>query len=211
MSDRVVHACCAIEWLRANPLPSNAGVVTSLPNFDEFSRRDVDKWRAWFVDTAELVIRSTPDERACVFFQTDVKHDGAWIDKSFLVQLAAARVDVPLVWHKLALRAPLGANTFDRPGYAHLLCFSRTVRNRRQNATPDVLEHIGAQDWPRAMGAAVAGAAVRWLKEHAGAEVVVAPFCGTGVALDAAVAHGLTAIGIERNPGRAQRAARGHS
>ena len=211
MSDRVVHACCAIEWLRANPLPSSAGVVTSLPNFDEFPRRDVDAWRAWFVDTAELVISSTPDERACVFFQTDVKHDGAWIDKSFLVQLAAARVDVPLVWHKLALRAPLGTNTFDRPGYAHLLCFSRTVRHRRQNATPDVLEHIGAQDWPRAMGASVADTAVRWLKEHAGAEVVVAPFCGTGVALDAAVAHGLAAIGIERHPGRAQRASRGHS
>lgn len=211
MSARVVHEGCALAWLRENPMPADASVLTSLPNFDELTHRDVARWRAWFLDAAELTLRSTPTAGACVFFQTDVKHEGVWIDKAFLVQLAAARAEVPLVWHKVALRAPPGTATNHRPGYAHLLCFSRTVRNEHANATADVIEHIGAQSWARAMGADVARAAVRWLAEHAGARTIVAPFCGVGSALDAADALGLASIGVERNPGRARRAARPHS
>lgn len=211
MSARVVHEGCALAWLRANPLPADASVLTSLPSFDEFSHRDVARWRDWFVDAAELTLRSTPAAGACVFFQTDVKHEGVWIDKAFLVQLAAERAGVPLVWHKLALRAPPGTATGHRPGYAHLLCFSRSVRSAHDNATPDVLARLGAKPWPRAMGDEVAGAAVRWLAAHAAARTIVAPFCGVGTALDAAEACGLAAVGIERNPGRARRAARPHS
>ena len=206
MSRREVHEGCALEWLRGNPLGEGAAIVTSLPNFDEFTHRDVGRWREWFVDAAELVLQSTPDTSACVFFQTDVKHEGAWIDKAFLLQLAAERAGVAMIWHKIALRAPVGTATNLRPGYAHLLCFSRTLRHDAGNATADVLERIGDQDWPRAMGRDVADAAVRWLQAHAGAHTIVAPFCGTGTALDAANHHDLTAIGIERNPGRAHRA-----
>ena len=36
MSGRVVHEGCALQWLRENPLPDDAGVLTSLPSFDEF-------------------------------------------------------------------------------------------------------------------------------------------------------------------------------
>ncbi|MFN3241614.1 MAG: SAM-dependent methyltransferase [Planctomycetota bacterium] len=206
MSRREVHTGCALQWLREHPLPAGAGIVTSLPNFDEFSNRDVDRWRSWFVDAAELVLRSTPDASACVFFQTDVKHDGVWIDKSFLVQVAAERAGVALVWHKVALRAPVGTTTNLRPAFAHLLCFSRELRHTRENATADVLARLGDQDWPRAMGRDVADVAVRWLRDHARADTIVAPFCGTGTALDAANALDLAAIGIERNPGRAHRA-----
>lgn len=202
-----MHEGCALEWLREHPLPQDAAIVTSLPNFDEFTNRDPARWRTWFVDAAEMVLRSTPSESACVFFQTDVKHEGVWIDKSFLVQLAAQRAKVPMIWHKVALRAPVGTQTNQRPGYAHLLCFSKTVRHTHDNATPDVLARIGSQDWPRAMGRDVADAAVQWLRDHAGAQTIVAPFCGTGTALDAANALDMQAIGVERNPGRAQRAA----
>lgn len=206
-----MHEGCALAWLRAHPLPSDAGVLTSLPNFDEFSHRDVARWRDWFVDAAELTLRSTPPQGACVFFQTDVKHDGVWIDKAFLVQLAADRAGVPLVWHKVALRAPPGAVTHGRPGFAHLLCFSRTARDGADGATADVLERVGRKRWARSMGAEVARAAVRWLAEQAGARTIVAPFCGVGTALDAADELGLASIGVERNPGRARRAARPHS
>lgn len=207
MSGRVVHEGCALQWLRENPLPDDAGVLTSLPSFDEFGHRDPRRWRDWFVDAADLVLRSASAARACVFFQTDVQHEGAWIDKSFLVQLAAERAGIPLVWHKVALRAPAGVTTNRRPGYAHLLCFSDAVRSTEDNATADVIERLGQQAWPRGMGAEVAATAVRWLSEHAGARTIVAPFCGVGAALDAADALGLSSIGIERNPGRARRAA----
>ena len=207
----MVHEGCALEWLRANPLAPDAAILTSLPNFDEFSHRDLDRWQDWFLGAAELALSSTPPEQACVFFQTDVKHDGVWIDKAFLLQRAAQRAGVPLVWHKLALRAPPGTVTFQRPGYAHLLCFSQTIRNTKENATGDVIEHIGDQDWPRAMGGAVAVSAARWLRDHCNARTIVAPFCGTGAALEAASNLGLASIGIERNPGRARRAAQRHS
>ena len=203
-----MHEGCALQWLAGHALPDAASIVTSLPSFDEFAHRDVTRWRAWFADAAEAVLRSTPDAGACVFFQTDVQHDGVWIDKAFLVQTAAQRTGHALVWHKIALRAPAGTTTNLRPGYAHLLCFSRTVRNLRDNAAADVLARIGDQQWPRAMGRTVADAAVCWLRDHAAATTIVAPFCGTGTALDAAEAAGLDAIGIERNPGRARRAAR---
>jgi len=206
VSRRQVHEGCALDWLRQHPLADDAAIVTSLPNFDEFSNRDVGRWRTWFVDAAELVLRSTPRASASVFFQTDVKHDGVWIDKSFLVQLAAERAGIQLVWHKTALRAPIGTTTNLRPGYAHLLCFSHSHRHTVDNATPDVLDRIGPQDWPRAMGRDVADTAVRWLRDHTGARTIVAPFCGTGTALTAANQLDLDAIGIERNPSRAHRA-----
>lgn len=205
-TSRVVHEADAIAWLEQNELARDAAIVTSLPNVDEFSHRDLERWRAWFVDAATLVLRKTPDTTAAVFFQTDIKHDGVWIDKSFLVQQAAAAAGVPLVWHKVALRAPIGTQTNARPGYAHLLCFSKTVRSDEDNATPDILPAIGKMDWTRAMGHGVAQTAIEWLRDHAAANSIVAPFCGTGTALRIANQLGLDAIGIERNPGRAERA-----
>ena len=211
MTDRVVHEGCALEWLRERSLPPDTGVVTSLPNVDEFGHRDLDRWRTWFQEAAALVLQRTPPRGACVFFQTDIKHDGVWVDKSYLVQRAAEQVGAQLIWHKLALRAPPGTTTNHEPGFAHLLCFSQTLRADAANATPDVLERVGRKGWARSMGAEVADAAVGWLAAHAGARTIFAPFCGVGTALDAAEARGLASIGVERNPGRARRATRGHS
>ena len=203
---RVVHEADALPWLAANPLPAEGGVLTSLPDVAEFRHRDVDRWRAWFVQAAELVLRATPPARAAVFYQTDVKRDGRWIDKSFLVQQAAAAAGVPLLWHKIVCRAPTGQATFARPGYAHLLAFSAELREPVEAATPDVLPGLGAMTWARAMGLAATEAAVRWLRDVAGARTIVDPFCGVGTALAVATRHGLHAIGVALNPGRAQKA-----
>lgn len=203
---REVHEADAITWLAGHPLPEHAAIVTSLPNVDEFSHRDVDRWREWFVAAAEQVLRSVPPAGAAVFFQTDIRHEGVWIDKSFLVQQAAERASVPLLWHKIALRAPVGTNTNERPGYAHLLCFSRELRHERSNATPDVLERLGEMTWSRAIGLEVARHVVAWLRDHAAARVIVDPFCGVGTVLAVAGELALDSIGVERNPGRAERA-----
>ncbi|MFK7739233.1 MAG: SAM-dependent methyltransferase [Planctomycetota bacterium] len=202
----LVHEGCALEWLADNKLPSDSAVLTSLPSYDEFGHRDADRWRDWFVDAARTVLETSAHARATVFFQTDVEHEGTWLDKSFLIQQAALAVAAPLVWHKLVLRAPIGTTCVQRPGYAHLLCFSQTVRRSEANAAPDVLPTLGKQLWPRGMGQDVAAFVVSWLRQHAGAGTLVAPFCGVGTALHAARSQGLHAIGIERNPGRAARA-----
>ena len=204
--ERTVVQADAIAWLRTQTLPATAAIVTSLPDASEFGHRDAARWRPWFVDAAELVLRSTPPATAAIFYQTDVKRDGAWTDKAFLVQLAAERAGVPLLWHKVVCRAPAGQATFGRPGYAHLLCFAANVRDAVEHATADVLPELGAMPWARAMGVAAARFAVAWLRDRAGARCIVDPFCGVGTALAAANEAGLAAIGVERNPGRAERA-----
>ena len=203
---RTVHEADAIAWLEQNELPADSAIVTSLPNVDEFQSDNLAKWREWFCNAAELVMQKTPQQSAAVFFQTDIKHDGVWIDKSFLLQQAAERTKCKLIWHKNVLRAPIGITTNTRPGYAHVLCFAPELRSNRDNATPDILPQLGEMAWPRAMGRDVANFAVKWLKDHACAKTIVAPFCGTGTALATANEQGLHAIGIERSTSRASKA-----
>jgi hypothetical protein len=203
---REVHETDAIAWLQQQELAADDAFVTSLPNVDEFQHRNFDRWRTWFLDAAALVMDKTPEDSAAIFFQTDIKIDGIWIDKSFLLQQAAERTNCKLIWHKNVLRAPIGTVTNTRPGYAHLLCFAPKLRSNDGNATSDVLPQLGDKDWPRAMGNDVATFAVRWLRDHAGAKTIVAPFCGTGTALAVANKLGLHAIGIERSTSRASKA-----
>ncbi|MFN9756773.1 MAG: SAM-dependent methyltransferase [Planctomycetota bacterium] len=203
---RNVHTADALAWLAQQPLPARAAVFTSLPDAVELPRSARPGWESWFVDAATAVLRATPDDGAALFFQTDVKRDGRWIDKAFLVQLAARDVGVPLVWHKVVCRAPAGQATFGRVGFAHLLCFGRALRDPVEAATPDVLPELGAMPWPRAMGLAAARFAVDWLCRMAQPSCLVDPFCGVGTALAVANARGLDAIGVEKNPGRAEQA-----
>jgi hypothetical protein len=202
---RTVHTADALPWLRANPLPADAALFTSLPDVAEFRHRDADRWRAWFVEAAAVVLRATPADGASIFYQTDVKRGGRWVDKACLLQQAAAAVSVPLLWHKLVLRAPAGRATGGRPGYAHLLCFAPSLRDDGP-PTPDVLPELGAMTWPRAMGLAAARFAVEWLRDRAAAATIVDPFCGVGTALAVANALGLHAVGVELAAGRAAKA-----
>src|SRR5262245_39637329 len=125
---RVVHQGDGVAWLAAAPLPSDHAIVTSLPDHSEVPDLGVAGWRRWFVDTVALACRQIGDDAVAIFFQTDVKHDGRWIDKGFLVHLGADAAGSHLLWHKIVCRAAPGATTFGRPAYAHLLCVSRGLR-----------------------------------------------------------------------------------
>lgn len=194
---RTVHCADGLRWLATNPLPADHALLTSLPDSSELRRLGFLQWCEWFRSACEAVLRATPSRSAAIFYQTDVKREGLWVDKAFLVQQGAVSAGVPLVWHKIVCRAPAGMATGGRPGYAHLLCFSGELREAAQHATPDVLPELGRMTWPRAMGQAAVEFAVTWLREHAGARVVVDPFCGVGTALAVANRQGLDAIGIE--------------
>lgn len=203
---RTVHTADGIGWLRDTPLPDHHAILTSLPDGSELKRLSFDEWQRWFVDAATLVVRATPARSAAIFYQTDVKRDGRWIDKAFLVQQGALAAGVPLVFHKIVCRAPAGTTTHARPGFAHLLCYARELRDDDERATPDVLPRLGAMTWPRAIGLDAAHFAVEWLRDHANARTIVDPFCGIGTTLAVANRLGLGAIGVEINPGRSQRA-----
>ncbi|HET7754903.1 MAG TPA: SAM-dependent methyltransferase [Anaeromyxobacteraceae bacterium] len=203
---RTIHCDDGIAWLRAARLASEHAIVTSLPDASELPELGFDGWRRWFIETAELVCRAAADDGVAIFYQTDVKRDGRWIDKAFLVQLGAERAGSSLLWHRIVCRVPAGTTTFGRPAYAHLLCVSRELRLAPGRSSADVLPRLGDMSWARAMGREACEAIASFLVAHTACETVVDPFCGVGTMLAVANAHGLDAIGVERSRKRAERA-----
>jgi hypothetical protein len=206
MPDRTVVHGDGAAWLRDARLGAEHAIVTSLPDASELPKLGFDGWREWFVDTAALACRTVTRESVAIFFQTDVKREGIWVDKGFLCHLGAERAGASLLWHKVVCRAPAGVTTFGRPAYAHLLCFSRGHRLAPAQSSPDVLPRLGQMTWARAMGVEACEATCRFLEAHTACRTVVDPFCGIGTMLAIANAHGLHAIGVELSMKRATRA-----
>jgi hypothetical protein len=194
---RVVHHAEALAWLRAQGRLAGCSVVTSLPDVTELPGLDLPAWERWFVDAARAVIDAVPDEGAAIFFQSDVKRGGAWIDKGALVQRAADAAGTRLLFHKIVCRKPPGAVTFGRASYSHLLGYSRGARPRPERATADVLPDAGFQPGTKSMGAKACLDACRFVLRETPTRTIVDPFCGYGTALAVANALGLNAIGVD--------------
>lgn len=184
----------------------NCSLVASLPDFSEFPKFNLEQWQVWFVGAAFRVMSSCPPEGVTIFFQSDVKHEGLWVDKAFLCQLAARQLGHGLLWHKVVARVPPGNPTFGRPGYSHLLCFAPALRPPLGNSTADVLPQRGRSTWSRGLGLEVCRLICRYLVKNTGTRRVVAPFCGEGLLLAVANQMGLEAVGIELSRKRAEKA-----
>jgi hypothetical protein len=205
---REIRCGDGVAFLRRGPLPADHALVTSLPDVSELPALGLEGWRAWFAETAALACAAVAEESVAVFYQTDIKVAGRWIDKAHLVLTGAERAGAHLLWHKVVCRAPPGTTTFGRPAYAHLLCLSRGLTLPAARSTPDVLPRLGEMTWARAMGREACEAVARFLARDTGCRTVVDPFCGLGTMLAVANAHGLSALGVERSPKRAERARR---
>lgn len=201
---RVVHHGDGVAFLR-DPLPADHAIITSLPDHSEVPSLGIAAWKQWFSDTVALACRAIADDAVAVFYQTDVKHDGRWIDKGHLVHAGADAAGSHLLWHKIVCRVPPGTTTFGRPAYTHMLCFSRERRLLPGTSTPDVIDSLGDMTWSRAMGTKACEAAVKFVASI-GARVVVDPFCGMGSVLAIANAHGLDGIGVELSRRRVAKA-----
>lgn len=204
MAAREVHVGDGVAFL-ARRFPDDHAIFTSLPDHSEVPALGVENWKAWFVETVAAACRSLGDHAVAVFYQTDVKHDGRWIDKGHLVLSGADAAGSHALWHKVVCRVPAGMVTFGRPAYAHLIAVSRERRVAPGASTADVLPGLGKMSWSRAMGSAAAEVAIAFIATT-GARVVVDPFCGQGTALAAANAAGLDAIGVELSKRRAAKA-----
>ncbi len=205
---REVRCGDGVAWLAEARLPADHALVTSLPDASELPELGFEGWRGWFVETAARACQAVAAEAVAVFYQTDVKRDGRWVDKGHLVHQGADRAGAALLWHKVVCRVPPGTTTFGRPAYAHLLCFSRALRLPPGGSTPDVLPRLGEMTWARAMGREACEAVARFLVDRTACRAVVDPFCGLGTMLAVANLHGLDALGVERSPRRAERARR---
>lgn len=154
-------------------------------------------WRTWFLGAVTLVVDAVPEDGAALFFQSDIKHDGAWIDKGAMVIRAAEDAGARVLFHKIVCRRPPGMLTYGRPGYTHLIAVSRAMKCPEVLPLPDIITDAGRQPWIRAMGVRAAAHAVRFAKEQVGAKLVFDPFCGVGTVPAVANALGLDAVGVE--------------
>lgn len=211
-SNRIVEAVDAIEWLNQRITLGDlkeGSFVASMPDISEFPAWSLENWKKWFTDTAELVLRATPESGVSIFYQSDIKYEGTWVDKAYLVQKAAEKVGSDLLWHKVVCRVKPGYTTFGRPAYSHILAFSKTVRLKELSlSTADVIPDLGDKTWERGMGLPTCLMLANFVKNQTPSQTLYHPFCGEGAMLAAANSVGLNAFGIERSPKRAAKALR---
>lgn len=203
---RVVHHADAIPWLRSRgPIPGTS-VVTSLPDTSEMGWLTLDEWKRWFIDAAALVMRSVPDEGVAIFFQTDIRRDGVWIDKSQLVARGADEAGHVLLFHRIVCREPPGTITFGPASYAHLVAYGRVPRPALYRPEADVMPDGGFKPGMTAMGVHACVAACRFVLEETPTRTILDPFCGFGTVLAVANALGLEAVGVDRSEKMCRRA-----
>ncbi|MFT6397389.1 MAG: hypothetical protein ACJAYU_002142 [Bradymonadia bacterium] len=203
---RIVHCKDAIPWLEEHGPVEGASVITSLPDVSGLPKLSLDEWKAWFVGAAERCVNATPDDGVTIFYQTDIKVDGVWVDKGYLCHKAAEAAGAEMLWHKIFCRCELGEPAYGRPGYTHLLCFSRGVRDVVARSYPDVFSSTGEMTWSRAMGLDACDLACRYVQSHTNSLTILDPFCGKGSVLAAANKRGLDAVGVEVSKRRARKA-----
>lgn len=207
--ERIIHCADAIEWLKTQPVPESSSMIASLPDISEFQNFTLPHWKEWFQGVARLVLERTPDNGVTIFFQSDIKYEGTWVDKSFLIQKVAEELGHELLWHKVICRSPAGIATFGRPSYSHLLCFSKKFRlTDLGKSTPDVMPDLGDKTWARGMGMNACVMIAKFIKEQTNSQTLVHPFCGEGSMVSVAETFGLNTIGIEKTPKRADKARR---
>lgn len=194
---RTVHHGDALAWLRAEGSLAGASVITSLPDVSEVPSLGLDGWRAWFEEAVMLTMRSVPAEGAAIFFQSDIKRGGLWLDKGAMVARAAERAGMGLLFHKIVCRKPPGTVTFGRASYSHLLGFSLSLRPPPGRATADVLPDAGFMPGSKAMGVNACVDACRFVLHETTTRTVVDPFCGWGTVLAVANSLGLDAVGVD--------------
>ena len=208
MASRRVIQHEALAWLDAHPAEPGASVITSLPDVSEFPGHDIEVWKDWFAFAARRVMRWVPDQGVAIFFQSDIRQRGVWIDKGYLVMRAAEQEAHTIAWHKIVCRKPPGTIALGRPSYSHMIAVTRAELSAPRKPGPDVLPDAGLMTWSRAMGVSACRVACGYLRDETATTVVVDPFCGRGTVLAVANSMGLDAIGVDISSKRC-RAARG--
>jgi hypothetical protein len=194
----------ALAWLESHPASPQTSVITSLPDRSELEGMSFEDWRRWFENAARTILRWLPHDGAAIFYQSDVRRNESWVDKSHLILRAADAENAALIWHKIVCRQPPDTASRDaRPSYSHVLCLRREARAPRHPG-PDVLADAGPKTWSRGMGVAACQLACDYLRVETNTRCVVDPFCGQGSALAVASGMGFDVVGVDINARRCQ-------
>jgi hypothetical protein len=174
-----------------------ASVITSLPDVSEVPTLGFDGWRSWFAEAAAAVMAAVPADGVAIFFQSDIRRGGIWVDKGALVAAAAAALGMESLFHKVVCRLPPGSVTFGRASYSHLLGFGRPPRAAPTRGSADVLSEAGFKPGTKSMGVKACVEACRFVLAETPTRTIVDPFCGWGTVLAVANALGLEAVGVD--------------
>jgi len=208
---RTVVVDDALAWLSAQDTTTLAGCsfVSSIPDVSE-TGMSFPSWLQWFQRTAALLVEKTPADGLLVLTQTDIRREGRWLDKSFLVLQAAFAAGATLLSRKVICRRPVGHTSSSRAAFTHLLVLGRGVvlDPARPEVVPDVIGDGGPVTWTRGLGLHASLACIDVVTRYTASTTIVDPFCGEGMLLACANARGLAAIGVEKNSKRAERARR---
>lgn len=79
---------------------SGCSVLTSVPDVSETGLA-LPRWRLWFSQVVEDILRRVDKENVAIFYQTDIKQGGEWVSKAFMCMKAAEKIGMKLVWHKV--------------------------------------------------------------------------------------------------------------
>jgi hypothetical protein len=197
MSARHVVQADALTWLETNQAEPGASVITSLPDISELPELDLGEWRAWFIEATRQVIRWVPAPGVAIFYQSDVRQNGVWIDKGYLVMRAAEEEGASVLWHKIVCRHSPGTIALGRPSYSHMIAVAKGPHANPRKPGPDVLPNAGFMLWSRAMGVAACRVACAFLRDETSTRIIVDPFCGRGTVLAIANDMGFDAVGID--------------
>jgi hypothetical protein len=180
----------SLPWLAGQKGKLDA-VVASIPEMDEVGLKE-DDYVVFFRKAGRLCLEAVKDTGYCVFLQTDRKHNG-WIDKAYFLADEAQKLGINMIWHKIALRVDVGKSDIFRPGYSHMLCFSK--KGKIKPIMPDVIER-GAVTYENAFGIEAVKMVMEFLKAN-GVKHITDPFVGSGTTVAIANALGLKATGLD--------------
>ena len=182
----------SIPWLAEHR--DVGAIITSLPDAYEMEM-EVDDWSVWFLQAVEQCMLSASPRSAAIFYQTDRKVDGRWESKAFRLFAVAFKVGMHCVWHKIVLRHVAGKRDLFRPGFTHMIAFSREMKSGAPSA--DVMQG-GTRIYGNAMGIKAARIAIDFVRGTA--PMIVDPFCGRGTVCAVADALKINSIGLDIDP-----------
>jgi hypothetical protein len=205
-AQRVVHRAEAVAWLKQQGTLAGASVITSLPDVSEVPRLGFAGWCHWFEEAAATVMGAVPHTGVAIFFQSDIRHAGRWVDKGAMAAAGAESAGGALMFHRIVCRYPAGTLSTGRATYSHLLGFAPAARPPSGRSRADVIPEAGFMPGKKAMGVRACLEACRFVLQETPTRIIVDPFCGWGTVLAVANALGMDAVGVDLSSRMCRRA-----